>query len=125
VEGHATVTSLLIVAQVIIAVVLAVTAGLFTRTFAALTRTPPGFDTQSVLTASVNGMAIPVGDRNALFAKLASVVANVPGVAAAGVTYNPPLIGFLVGDLVVSTPASGAGHQRSGRDADARRERRH
>jgi putative ABC transport system permease protein len=132
----------LVVAQVALSLMLVVAAGLFVRTFEQLARVPLGFDRDRVLGVTVNTQAVPATDRQALYHRLVRAAGEVPGVASAGGSINPPLAGFLVGDFVVSepgvkpgpeaerisqsdfvTPGSFAGYGiaiRAGRDVDGR-----
>jgi putative ABC transport system permease protein len=102
--GSSGVADGLIVAQVTLSLALVVAAGLFVRTFEQLARVPLGFDRDHVLGVTVNAQAVPGPARNALYHQLARAAAAVPGVAGAGGSINPPLVGFLVGDFVVSVP---------------------
>ena len=98
----------LIVAQVTLSLILVVAAGLFVRTFEHLTRVALGFDRDRLLGVTVNAQAVPGTDRNALYHRLVRAVAAVPGVSKAGGSINPPLIGSLAGDVVVSAPGAPA-----------------
>ncbi len=106
VQTRARLASGLIVGQVIVAVVLVVSASLLARTFAALLHAAPGLDAGSAVVVSVNAMTIPLADRAAVFERAASAVNDVPGIVAAAATLNPPLVGSLVGDLIVSAPGA-------------------
>jgi len=92
----------LIVVQVALSLAAVVSAGLFVRTFEQLARVRLGFDRDGVLAVVVNTQNVPADVRNGLNHRLARAAASVPGVAAAGGSINPPLAGFLRGDLVVS-----------------------
>jgi predicted permease len=86
----------LVVGQVALSLVLVVAAGLFVRTFSALSHLDLGFDRDNVLVVDVGSSQIdlkPAGQA-ALFDRLLRSVAAVPGVAHAS--------------LSVITPASGA-----------------
>jgi putative ABC transport system permease protein len=98
----------LIVAQVTLSLILVVAAGLFVRTFEHLARVSLGFDRDRVLGVTVNAQAVPGPERMALYHGLVRAVAAVPGVAHAGGSINPPLIGGLVGDFVFSAPGTPA-----------------
>ena len=100
--------SSLIVAQVALSLMLVVAAGLFARTFARLSGAPLGFDRDRVVVVTVTAPTVAAADRNPFYKRLVSAVAAVPGVAQAGGSLNPPLIGFLVGDFVVSVPGTAA-----------------
>jgi predicted permease len=47
---------------------------------------------------------VPAADRNVFYHRLVRAAASVPGVAHAGGWLNPPIAGFLVGDIVVTAP---------------------
>jgi len=101
---HTRLSSGLIVAQVAFSLLLVVAAGLFVRTFERLARVSLGFDRDRTLVLTVTAPTVPAADRNRLYHHLVSAAAAVPGVAHAGGSLNPPLIGALVGDIVVSPP---------------------
>jgi putative ABC transport system permease protein len=107
-EGHATFSNSLIVAQVVLSLVLVVAAGLFVQTFERLGRVSLGFDRDRVMVVSVNAPTVMATERSRLFGRLAHAVATVPGVIAAGGSMNPPIVGELRGDFVVSVPGSAA-----------------
>jgi len=96
----------LIVVQVALSLAAVVSAALFLRTFEQLARARLGFDRDGVLGVVVNTQNIPAESRNALNLRFARAAESVPGVAAAGGSINPPLTGFLRGDLVVSPPGT-------------------
>jgi putative ABC transport system permease protein len=100
--GSVGVLDSLIVVQVALSLAAVVSAGLFVRTFEQLARVRLGFDRDGVLSLAVNTQNIPPDSRDVLFHRLARAAESVPGVAAAGGSINPPLAGFLRGDLVVS-----------------------
>ena len=86
----------LVSAQVALAVVLAVGAGLLTRGYASLLRWEPGFDRSHLLTfwtyASMG--TYPDAVRvSALFTRLEGEVRSLPGVTEVGMTSNGPLFG--------------------------------
>jgi putative ABC transport system permease protein len=72
--------------QVAFSLVLLVVAGLFVRTFAALTALPLGFDSRPVLNVTINAprTAVATDDRLATFERVRERVLQVPGVSAAG-----------------------------------------
>ena len=102
--GH--VSNGLIVAQVALSLVLVVAAGLFVRTFERLAGASLGFDRDRVLVVTVTAPTIPAADRNVVYHRLVRTAAAVPGVAAAGGSFNPPIVGSLIGDFVVSEPGA-------------------
>ena len=95
-----------VVAQVALSLVLVVAAGLFIRTFDQLAHVSLGFDRDRVLGVTVNARAVPASVREALYHRLVRATESVPGVARAGGSISPPLIGFLEGDFVVSAPGT-------------------
>jgi putative ABC transport system permease protein len=92
----------LIVVQVALSLLLVVAAGLFVQTFERLAHTPVGFDRDRVLVVTLTAPTVPGGERNVLYHKLVQAAASVAGVAGAGGSLNPPIIGGLVGDIVVT-----------------------
>jgi putative ABC transport system permease protein len=86
----------LVSAQVALAVVLAVGAGLLTRGYASLLRWEPGFDRSHLLTfwtyASM-GTYPDAARVSALFARLEGEMRSLPGVSAVGLTSSGPLFG--------------------------------
>jgi predicted permease len=105
-DRRATLGSSLIVAQLVLSLLLVVAAGLFVQTFERLGRVSLGFDPGRVLVATVNASAVPFADRLPMFHRLVQAVRTVPGVTAAGGSLNPPIVGELLGDLVVSPPGT-------------------
>ena len=125
-----------------LSLLLVVAAGLFVRTFERLAHAPLGFDRDRVLLATITAPTVPPADRNLLYQRLVRAARVVPGVAQAGGSLNPPIVGGLVGDIVVTDPgvaprpdaevvsqltditpgdAGGFRHaDRAGRDFDAR-----
>jgi putative ABC transport system permease protein len=51
---------------------------------------------------------VPASERGQLFGRLVQAVTTVPGVVAVGGSMNPPIVGELRGDLVVSAPGTSA-----------------
>ena len=101
--GSQRLRSLLVVAEVALAVVLLVGAGLFIGSFVKLVRIDPGFDYRNVLAVSV-GVRVPVNTREAFLAaeklgypyalQMLDAVRAVPGVQAAeAVEGGVPLTG--------------------------------
>ena len=86
----------LVVAEVALAFVLAVGAGLLTRSFASLLDWRPGFERRGVLTFWTYASSGKYPDRRRvtdLFERLESELAALPGVASAGMTSAGPLFG--------------------------------
>jgi putative ABC transport system permease protein len=102
------VSSNLVLAQVVLSLVLVVAAGLFVQTFDRLARVPLGFDAGRVLVVEVSAPTVSAKERGPLFDRLAEAVASAPGIAAAGGAMNPPIVGSLRGDVVVSAPGTSA-----------------
>ena len=84
----------LVVAQIALALVLLAGAGLMTRSLAAMTRAPLGFDPNGVLTARIP-LAIPKYQESsakvAFVRELLERVRHLPGVSAVGVTTQLPI----------------------------------
>ena len=104
----------LLVAQVATSLVLVVGAVLFARTFARLLHAPLGFDRDRVTILTVTAPSVKSTERKAFYRRLVDVAANAPGVAAVGGSVNPPIIGGMIGDFVVSAPGT-----RPAADAEA------
>jgi putative ABC transport system permease protein len=93
---HRRVRSHLVVAQVGLAVVLLVAAGLLLRSFAALTAVPPGFNPGNLLVVSLPLSPMPYTDadlRAATVSRLLARVGQLPGVVGAGITTGLPMAG--------------------------------
>ncbi len=103
---HSRATDALVVTQVAFSLVLVVATGLFVRTFQGLAAAPLGFDRDSVLVVAVRAQTVPPEERNQLYHRLVTAAGEVGGVAGAGGSLNPPLVGSLQGDLVVSPPGT-------------------
>src|SRR5262249_22175800 len=102
--------SILVVAEMALAIVLLIGAGLLIRTFAALHRVAPGFDAHNVLTMQV-AMTGAKYDRTAAIADLArdsqERMEAIPGIQAVAASSYLPLEGGL-----------GLGFEIEGRAAD-------
>jgi putative ABC transport system permease protein len=107
-DGHTTFSNSLIVAQVVLSMLVVVAAGLFLQTFERLAHVSLGFERDRVVVVTVNAPTVSATERSRLFSRLVRAVATVPGVEAAGGSMNPPIIGSLRGDLVVSAPGTSA-----------------
>ena len=86
----------LVAAQVALAVVLAVSAGLFVRTFRNLATVDLGFDSRGTLVVSfvdLGGGALPVEQRIAFQRRLRDEIGSAPGITAAASSSHFPLIG--------------------------------
>lgn len=87
---------LLVVAEVSLALVLLVSAGLFVRTLIRLQNVAPGFDPHNVLTMTVAKSPSPSGDpaqTGEFFSQLTERIKTLPGVVNASVTWQLPLSG--------------------------------
>jgi putative ABC transport system permease protein len=104
--GSGVMADVLIVGQVALSMVLLVVGGVFVQTFQRLAEAPLGFTSDGVTIARINAAAVPSAQRVALFERLVNAVTTVPGVVSVGASLNPPLIGELAGDLVVSPPGT-------------------
>jgi predicted permease len=98
----------LIVAQVAWSLVLVMAAGLFVATFQRLASAPLGLDRDRVLVVTVTAPTVAGTERNAFYHRLVRTVAGLPGIAAAGGSFTPPIVGTLRGVFVVSEPGSEA-----------------
>jgi putative ABC transport system permease protein len=94
--------SMLVVAQVALSLILVVAAGLFVATFAQLARVSLGFDRTHTTVITLTAPTVPATERNAFYHRIVRALAEVPGVAHVGGALNPPLIGTLHGDIVLT-----------------------
>jgi putative ABC transport system permease protein len=85
-----------VIAEIALAVVLLVGAGLMVRTFASLQRVDTGLDTSNVITMRVSLPARKYDDAKALrfFQDAARRVASIPGVQSAGIVSYLPFAGL-------------------------------
>jgi predicted permease len=97
-------SSALIVAQVALSLTLVVAAGLLVQTFERLARAPLGLDRDRTMFVTITAPTVPAADRNLFYHRLVAAARTVPGVEAAGGSLNPPIVGTLVGDIVVTAP---------------------
>src|SRR5262249_47247047 len=83
----------LVVAQIALALVLLVGAGLLTRSFARLIAVEPGFDTSNLLTLhiSLNGPAYRQAQTTLYYQRLLERLRALPGVVAAGAVSVLPM----------------------------------
>ncbi len=105
-DGRRGLSTGLLVAQTAVSLALVVAAALFVETFQRLVRAPLGFDRDHVLMVTITAPTVPMPERPALYRRLVKAAAAVPGVASAGGSLNPPLIGMMIGDYVVSAPGT-------------------
>ncbi|MGH9475470.1 MAG: FtsX-like permease family protein [Terriglobales bacterium] len=88
--------SVLVTAEVALALVLAAAAGLIGRSFYALAHTDPGFNPDGVLTAQLSlPQSIPLARRAAVFRAFLDRIRALPGVAGAGAGAEQPWGGIL------------------------------
>jgi len=88
----------LVIAELAMALVLMVGAGLLARSFVRLLSIPPGFDSHGVLTARISLPAktyLKDEQRRAFYSQLMERVQVMPGVSLAGATAALPLNGFV------------------------------
>ncbi len=87
-ERRFAVRSTLVIAQIAVSLVLVVTAGLFLRTFASVSRLPLGFVPEPLLVAELNLQTGggPTEERAARVERLRNATASVPGVRSASVS---------------------------------------
>ena len=106
--------TVLVVAEVALAVMLLVGAGLMLRSFGRLQTVDPGFSTERVLTAQVALPAARYGDASArasFWMRLLEAAQRIPGVSGAGLTSNVPFNGRISSgsySIVGYTPAPDA-----------------
>ena len=96
-RSHSFMRESLVVAEVALAVVLVVGAGLMTETLWRLNRVDIGFDPHNVLTFLVqptSGQISSPEQATAYFAEITRRVASIPGVKAVGAAQHLPLSGF-------------------------------
>lgn len=104
-------TELLVVAEVALAVVLTLGAGLLVRSFRTLTQVDPGFDTHGVLSTQIvlsGAKYDSASQARAFFNQLIDRVAALPGVAGVAATTTVPLEGSgYTSDFVVAGRPAG------------------
>ncbi len=83
----------LVIVEVALAFVLAIGAGLLTRSFAAFMRWEPGFDTRGLLTFWTYASTGPYAQVPLRFQRAERELASLPGVTAVGLTSAGPLFG--------------------------------
>jgi putative ABC transport system permease protein len=104
---HMVLSRSVIVLNVALSLLLVISAALFVQTFERLARVPLGLDSDHTLIVSITAPTVRASERPKLIDRLARAVAAVPGVQAAGVALNPPIIGEIGGaDLVAGAPGS-------------------
>src|SRR5262245_3951643 len=92
-QGGSRLRSLLIVAEVALALTLLIGAGLLIKSFQRLRHTSPGFDPQRVLTASVSLPSVKYSNETQkaeFYRQTIERISNIPGVEAVGAIYPLP-----------------------------------
>ncbi len=100
VGGHQTLRRIFVVAEVALALLLSVGAGLMLRSFARLTSTDPGFSTDHLLTMHIWTSPSRYTDnlkRSQYFDRILTEIRNTTGVQAAGSTHFLPLMDQISG----------------------------
>src|SRR5580693_4140111 len=114
VGGHQTLRRCFVVAEICLALLLSVGAGLMLRSFARLIAVDPGFNRQHLLTMHIWTAPSRYGDdlkRSQYFGRILSEIRNTPGVQSAGSTHFLPLTErisgscFSAADKPAPTPA--------------------
>jgi predicted permease len=95
-----------LVAQVAMALLLVLTAGLFVRTFQQLTRVPLGFESNRLLLGIFDGSTVPEDARASIYDRILGAVSDVPGITDAGLSIGGPLTRF--GTTGIQLVVSGA-----------------
>jgi len=115
--GHHRVRSLLVVAEVALALVLLVCSGLLIRSFESLRRVNPGFNTQNALSVNISlpGRKYPNQEQySSFFTRLIEKTSTLPGVVAVGASQSLPIQGdFLVGFAIQGRPPDAPGEDKS------------
>jgi predicted permease len=115
-RGRHRLRSALVVAQVAVAFVLVVGAGLLLESLARLSAVPLGFDTRSVITADLSGnfsKFTSQDDSNRLESDILSRVRGLPGVRAAAFTSSVPLSNITPGQQAVLIDGAASTNARS------------
>jgi putative ABC transport system permease protein len=83
----------LAIAQMALALMLVIVAGLFVRTFERLATLPLGFDSERILVVNLDATGLPPETRLDLYSRLANAVKDVPTVASTAVSMLTPVRG--------------------------------
>ena len=96
-KGWFTAGNSLVIAQVALSIVVLAGAGLLVRTLQNLKNVNPGFDTQNVLTFSVDPTRVgyKISDADQFYGQLKERLAQMPGVTSASYSWRPLLGGGL------------------------------
>ncbi len=95
--GALALRKLLVVAQVALSALLMLGGGLLVRTLRQAERVEPGFDTRHLLLATLfvpRAITPDIQEVVGIYQRVLDTVRTQPGVSAATLSYNPPLIGF-------------------------------
>jgi len=99
-KSHSRVRGLLIAAEVVLSVMLAIGAGLLARSFAKLAAVDPGFRPDGVLTFRITTELPDQPSRRAMFGSVLDRLRAIPGVESAGAILLRPLSGAVGWDTV-------------------------
>ncbi|MBS1791375.1 MAG: ABC transporter permease [Acidobacteria bacterium] len=119
--------SLLVVAELTLAMVLLVGAGLLSKSFVRLLNIAPGFETGNLITMMVPASGQRYNDENAIrqfYREVLQRVSSLPGVESAGIVSNLPLSGngdrsgFHIEEKPLPNPASAPSIERYGVSPD-------
>jgi predicted permease len=83
-----------LVAQVAMALLLVLTAGLLVRTYQQLANVPLGFESRRLLLGILDGSTVNAAAHESLYDRILDAVAQVPGVSHAGLSIGGPLTRF-------------------------------
>jgi putative ABC transport system permease protein len=83
-----------LVGQVAVALLLVLTAGLFSRSFRQVTSVPFGFDPDGFVLGTIAAPTVSIDTRNPHYHRLVDAVTSLPGVARAGGAVGGPLTVF-------------------------------
>ena len=103
----------LVIAEVAVALVLLVGAGLLTRSFLSLQKVSPGYDPRGILTAGVGlspAKYPELRDQWAFYERLLDELETTTGVASAAVVSKLPVTGFATSNFTVRGSPVAAGH---------------
>jgi putative ABC transport system permease protein len=83
-----------LVAQVAMALLLVLTAGLLVRTYQQLANVPLGFESRRLLLGILDGSTVAAAAHESLYDRILDAVTQVPGVSHAGLSIGGPLTRF-------------------------------
>jgi putative ABC transport system permease protein len=115
--GHHRVRSSLVIAEVALALVLLISAGLLIRSFVFLQRVDPGFNSSNALAVNIGlpGRKYSNPEQyQSFFTRLLEAISTSPGVKAVGVTQSLPIQGdYLLGFNIQGRPPDPPGQDKS------------